>query len=106
TLEAFLAHYRFNVASVVSLGTDFTRIGHVTAADVYRAAKQATHEAGHLDGLYLPCPQFPALEIVGQIEKDLGIPVVPHLGSEVWAAFKVLGIKTSIHGFGRLLSSL
>jgi len=105
-LEVFLNQCGFRVSSVISLGTDFTRIGHITAADVYRAAKQALGEAGRLDGLYLPCPQFPALEVVEEIEKDLAIPVIPHLGSELWAALRAVGIKKPISGFGRLLKSL
>ena len=105
-LEIFLGQTGFKVGSIVSLGADFTRIGHITAADVYRAAKQALREADRLDGLYLPCPQFPALEVVEEIETDLAIPVIPHLGSELWAALRAVGIKKPISGFGRLLKSL
>ena len=102
----FLSGYGFEVRSVVSLGTDFTCIGQVTGDDVYQAAKRAVKEAGRLDGLYLPCPQFPVLDVVQDIEDDLGVPAVAHLASELWAALKTIGIHAPISGFGSLLSSL
>ena len=105
-LEAFLVQCGFKVGSIISLGKDFARIGDITPADVFCAAKQALREAGQLDGLYLPCPQFPALEVVEEIESDLAIPVIPHLGSELWAALRAVGIKKTISGFGKLLNSL
>ena len=91
---------------VISLGADFTRIGDITAGDIYRASKQALNEAGRLDGIYLPCPQFPVLDVVEEIETDLGIPTVPHLASEVWAALRSMGIHRPVKGFGKLLQSL
>ncbi len=92
------------MAAVVGLGADFTRIGDVSEAQVYAAAKQAAK--GHkIDGLYLPCPQFPALDVIEAIETDLGIPAVGHLTSEIWKAFKTLGIRQPIRGFGKLLAA-
>jgi maleate cis-trans isomerase len=57
-----------------------------------------------LEGLYLPCPQFPVLDVIDAIECDLGIPAVGHLTSEIWMAFRVLKIRNPIPGFGKLLS--
>ena len=101
---AFLNGNGFDVRSVVSLGVDFTRIGDVSEADVFLAAKQAVKQAPDIEGLYLPCPQFPALDAIEAIESDCGLPAVGHLTSEIWAAMKALGIKTPIRGFGKLLS--
>jgi maleate cis-trans isomerase len=92
------------VDAVVSLGADFTRIGDVSEADVYAAAKQAVKLSPNLEGLYLPCPQFPALDVIDAIECDMGIPAVGHLTSEIWMALQTLNIKNSITGFGRLLT--
>jgi maleate isomerase len=102
----FLRQHGYEVAAVVSLGADFTRIGAISGADVYRAAKRALHEAGKLDGLYLPCPQFPVLDVIEQIESDLGVPAVSHIGSELYVALKSIGVHQPIHGYGRLLSGL
>jgi maleate isomerase len=101
---AFLESRGFEVKAVVSLGAEFTRIGAVSEADVYKAAKQAVKQGGKVEGLYLPCPQFPALDVIDVIEADLGIPAVGHLTSEIWAALKALGIQKPVRGFGKLLS--
>lgn len=103
---AFMKRHGFEVDAVVSLGADFTRIGDVSEADVYAAAKKAVALSPNLEGLYLPCPQFPALDVIESIECDLGIPAVGHLTSEVWMALNTLNIKTRITGFGRLLTMI
>ena len=102
----FLAGNGFNVRTVISLGADFTRIGDVSEADVYSAARQALKKAPDIEALYLPCPQFPALDVIEAIEADCGVPAVGHLPSEIWAALKALDIKGPVSGFGKLLSSL
>lgn len=105
-LVGFLKGHGFDVRSVISLGVDFTRIGDITEADVFRAAKKAVKESGAVDGLYLPCPQFPVLDVIEEIESDLGIPAVGHLSSELWLALRTMGVKKPIYGFGKLLSNL
>ncbi len=102
----FLTAYGFDVRAVVSLGADFTRIGDVSEADVYSAAKRSLKQAPDIEGFYLPCPQFPVLNVIEAIETDCGIPAVGHLASEIWAALRVLGIRGPVTGFGKLLSSL
>jgi len=103
---AFMNDHGFEVETVISLGADFTRIGDVSEADVYAAAKQAVKQSPKLEALYLPCPQFPALNVLESIECDLRIPAVGHLSSEIWMAFKTLNIRTPIRGFGKLLTML
>jgi maleate isomerase len=103
---AFMKSHGFDVDAVVSLGADFTRIGDVSEADVYAAAKQALKQSPTLQGLYLPCPQFPALDVIDAIERDLGIPAVGHLTSEIWTAFKTLQVRNRISGYGKLLTML
>ena len=103
---AFMKGHGFEVDAVVSLGADFTRIGDVSEADVYAAAKQAVKQSPKLEGLYLPCPQFPALDVIEAIECDFGIPAVGHLTSEIWMASKRLNIRYSVPGFGKLLRML
>jgi maleate isomerase len=100
----FLNGHGFDVRAVVSLGADFTRIGDVSEAQVFSAAKQAVKQAPDIEGLYLPCPQFPALDVLEAIESDCGLPAVGHLTSEIWAAMNAIGIRTPIRGFGKLMS--
>jgi maleate cis-trans isomerase len=87
---AFLKGHGFEVDAAVSLGAGFTRIGDISQADVYAAARQGVKQSPKIEGLYLPCPQFPALEVINEIESDLRLPAVGHLTSEIWRAFKTL----------------
>jgi maleate isomerase len=102
---AFMTRHGFEVTAVVSLGADFTRIGDVSEADVYAAAKRAVQQSPGLEGLYLPCPQFPALDVIDAIEADFKIPVVGHLTSEIWMALRTLKIRNSVNGFGKLMTT-
>lgn len=102
----FLTRSGFEVRAVVSLGADFTRIGDISEADVYAAAKRAVKQAPDIAALYLPCPQFPVLDVIEAIEADFGVVVVGHLPSEIWVALKSLGIRQPIRGFGKLLSTI
>ena len=103
---AFLKGHGFEVDAAVSLGAGFTRIGDISQADVYAAARQAVKQSPKIEGLYLPCPQFPALEVINEIESDLRLPAVGHLTSEIWMAFKTLKIRTPIQRFGKLLTMM
>jgi maleate isomerase len=103
---AFLTSHGFDVGAVVSLGADFTRIGDVSEADVYAAAKRAVQQSPGIEGLYMPCPQFPALDVIEPIETDFRIPVIGHLTSEVWMALRNLNIKQPITGFGKLMTTI
>ena len=104
TVVKFLSASGFDVRAVVGLGADFTRIGDISQADVYSAAKQAIKQAPDITGLYLPCPQFPVLDVIDAIEADFGVVVVGHLPSEVWFALNALGIRQAVRGFGKLLA--
>jgi maleate isomerase len=100
----FLNGSGFDVRAVISLGADFTRIGDISEEGVYSAAQQALKQAPDVQALYLPCPQFPVLDVTSALELDCGVPVVGHLASEVWAALTALHIRTRVAGFGKLLS--
>jgi maleate isomerase len=103
---AFMARHGFEVESVVSLGAEFTRIGDVSEAQVYAAAKRAVQQSPGLEGLYLPCPQFPALDVIEAIERDFSIPAVGHMTSELWMALRTLNIRHPVSGFGKLMTLL
>ena len=58
------------------------------------------------DALLCPCTAWRALEVVEELERRLGIPVVTANQTTVWATFRKLGVLQPIHGFGRLLEGL
>jgi maleate isomerase len=105
-LVSFLEGYGFRVLSVVSLKAGFRDLKEVSISRVYEVSRQTLEAVRDAEGLYLPCPQFPVVDIVERLEEEFRKPVIAHLCSEIWKPFKTLGIKASIRGYGQLLSSL
>jgi maleate cis-trans isomerase len=58
------------------------------------------------EALFCSCTAWRSMEAVQAIEQRLGKPVVTSNQATVWAAFRKVGIRQPIHGFGKLLESL
>ncbi len=106
TMIKYLKDWGFEVASVVSLETTFTESSVASIGDIYRAAKRAVREAGNATGIFIPCANFPVVDVIEEIEADLGLPVISNITSQLYAAFKTIGIREKINGYGRLLRML
>ena len=53
-----------------------------------------------------PVPIFPSWMSSKTIETDLGLPVIANTTSQLHAAFKAIGMKEKISGYGRLMRLL
>ena len=102
----YLKEWGFEVASVVSLGTTFTESSVASIGDIYRAAKKAVREAGHATGIFIPCANFPVVDVIEDIETDLDLPVISNITSQLYVAFKAIGMREKINGYGKLLRML
>jgi maleate isomerase len=102
----YLNAWGFDVASVVSLGTSFTESSAVSAGDIYRAAKQAAAQAGKADALFIPCANFPVVDAIEPIETDIGLPVIANITSQLYVAFKAIGMREPIRNYGKLMRML
>jgi len=71
---------------------------------LYLLAKKAFVSGA--DGVFISCTQLRAIDIVEQLEKDIGKPVVTANQASMWLALKTIGIKTPVNGFGTLLTRL
>jgi maleate isomerase len=58
------------------------------------------------EALFCSCTAWRSLEVVEALEKRTGKPVVTSNQATIWAAFRQIGIRQPIHGFGKLLESL
>jgi maleate cis-trans isomerase len=105
-MVSYLGDWGFDVASVVSLGTTFTESSVTSIGDIYRAAKRAVKEAGHASGIFIPCANFPVVDVIEEIETDLGLPVISNITSQMYVAFKAIGMREKIDGYGKLLRML
>jgi maleate cis-trans isomerase len=55
------------------------------------------------DSIYLLGGAWRILRIVEPLEQELGISVCAGIQASVWEILKLLGLKHSIQGYGRLL---
>ncbi|MEW6376952.1 MAG: maleate cis-trans isomerase [Thermodesulfobacteriota bacterium] len=55
------------------------------------------------EAIFISCTNFRAIEIIQKLEEETGKPVISSNQAMIWYALRKLGIKDSIHGFGRLL---
>lgn len=105
-MTEYLHDWGFEVASLVSLGTSFTESSVASIGDIYRAAKQSVKEAEKPDAVFIPCANFPVVDVIEDIETDLGLPVIANITSQLYVAFKAIGLKEKINGYGKLLREL
>lgn len=47
---------------------------------------------------------MPTLDMLGRLERDLGKPVLSSASAMMWHALRTAGVKTTVEGYGRLLS--
>lgn len=102
----YLRDWGFEAVSVVSLGTTFTESSIASIADIYRAAKKAVKEASNAIAIFIPCANFPVVDVIEDIETDLGLPVISNITSQLYVAFKAIGMRGKINGYGKLLRRL
>lgn len=105
-MASYLKEWGFEVASLVSLGTSFTESSVASVGDIYRAAKRAVAEAGDATAVFIPCSNFPVVDVIEDIETDLGLPVISNITSQLYVAFKAIGMREKIAGYGRLMRML
>jgi maleate cis-trans isomerase len=105
TIE-FLRAHNLDVLKDDSMDIGFRDLHKVLPSEIYHRAGKLLASTPEADGLYIPCPQWPAQKAVVAIERDYGKPVVSCDPADFWMAFSAMGIRDRIEGHGRLLQSL
>jgi maleate isomerase len=105
-MSEYLKKWGFEIASVESLRTAFTKSSVASVADIYKAAKKAKKEARNAEAIFIPCTNFPVVDVIEDIETDTGLPVIANITSQLYAAFKGIGMREKINGYGKLLRLL
>jgi maleate isomerase len=58
------------------------------------------------DGMLLSCTNWRAMEVIGELEKELGRPVVTSNQATIWATFRALQLNPHTGGCGTSLGKL
>jgi maleate cis-trans isomerase len=100
----YVRHAGIEVVAADSVKTTpFREISRLPVAVTYRAAKALYRSAGPVDGIWITGAFMPSAGMIGQLEADVGAPVVSSMPALVWKGLRMAGIADQIAGFGRLL---
>ena len=72
----------------------------------YKIAKRLYAKDRSADGVFVPCPRWPTITDVALLEGEIGKPVITSSLACIWYALKLIDVKESVPGFGRLMESL
>jgi len=104
-LVKFLAHYGIEVVAFRGLGCpNADVIWELPPESGYELASALLHEHPNVDGVYLPCNKWRTISVIERIEQDNQKPVVTNKQAWVWEALRLMNMRKSIAGCGRLLS--
>lgn len=102
----FLRAHDIEVLKEASMDVGFRVLQDVHPSEIYRFGRQVFESTSGAEGLYIPCPQWQVQEAVEALEHDIGVPVIAGDPADFWSAFRSLGIRDRIEGYGKLLRSL
>jgi maleate isomerase len=104
-----------NARETAFLESHQERVLHDVGLDVKPASKMVAVEPGEwyrlirrnarpdADAYFISCTAVRSLEVIEDLERDLGKPVVTSNQAAAWHSLRQLGIKDEIGGYGRLL---
>jgi len=79
-------------------------IASVDPGRIYRMAKAI--DRPEADAIFISCTDFRSVETIQILEQDLGKPVFTSNQVTLWAMLRLAGVKSPIHGYGRLLENI
>ena len=102
-LEApFLKGGGFEVVTLQGLQIDDdATIARVPYAETRRLAHAVARDA---DAVFLSCANLPTLQILDELERELGCPVISSVAATIWHALHLAGVGADRAGSGSLLA--
>jgi maleate isomerase len=102
-LRAFFQAHGLTVVRLLSLElADEWDIHQTPRERVYALARKAYSSGA--EGLFIPCTDFEAIDLIEVLEQDLGIPIVTANQATMWHALRLCGIQDRVPHFGALLT--
>lgn len=104
--KKFLEKYGFHVSHLQGLDLGHTQeerraINRVPPEAVYRLARAV--DRPDAQAVFISCTAIPTIDIIAELEKELGKPVISSNTAVFWSCLRLLGIKAPVLGYGRLL---
>ena len=97
----------FEVLSLEGIpGYRFDQVQDIPGARVAEYIRASVAKHPHADAIYMLGSGWHVSDIIGPLEKELGIPVVHPVIARAWEIQKRLHLHVPIPGYGRLLAEL
>ena len=97
----YLGHFGIDVVSEIGLGLPGSEFPKIDPADWFKLAlSRKTDEA---DAYFISCAGARTTEVLEDLERDLGRPVVTSNNVVAWRCLRESGIQDRIEGFGALM---
>jgi maleate isomerase len=101
--SAYFEACGFEVASSHGLGIGDTHaLADLTGAQIADLARAAWRPG--CDALLIACLNIRSHEVIDELERELGRPVITATQAALWAGLRLVGVKDFVTGYGRLLA--
>ena len=96
----------FDVLGMEGIDVPFGDVGQLSPYEVYAFVKKAFQRHRGAEAIYLLGSGWRVLEMVEELEDDLGVPVVHPIATRSWEIQRRLQVRKPVEGFGRLLAEM
>ena len=105
-MKTFLEKSGFEILSIRGSGVHYLNLTMTPLQTSWELGKRVFEDAKGADALYFPGAPQPCVDIIDELEKELGTFVISSLQATLWKALGIIGYTTPIEGYGRLLREL
>ena len=98
-LQTFLEAHGFEIVNMKGLGL-YREIFNQPAGASYRLAREADRQEA--DAVFISCTNFRSVEVLDELEQDLGKPVLSANQVTMWDLLRLSGIRPGLEGYGSL----
>jgi maleate isomerase len=105
-VKEFIEEEGFEVLSIRGSGVGYLDLTLTPLQTSWDLGKRVFEEAKNADSLYFPGAPQPCVDVIDALEHELGTFVISSLQASLWKALQIIGYRTPIDGYGRLLRDL
>lgn len=96
----------FNVLGMEGLDVPFADVGQLSPYEVYAHVKKVYLRNPTADGIYLLGSGWRIMEMIQELEEDLGVPVIHPIPARAWEIQRRLRVRQPVEGYGRLMAEM
>ncbi|AGW90301.1 MULTISPECIES: maleate cis-trans isomerase family protein [Cupriavidus] len=103
--KGFLEASGFEVVHAKGLGlVDNLVVGRLEASSARDLAREI--DRPEAQAIVLACTNWKTMDVLAELEQELGKPVISTTQVSIWAALRMIGEKEAIEGYGSLLRTM